>query len=141
VEEKTYRVVNLTRGRELASEVRVASSFSARLIGLLKHKELPPGEGLVIRPCNSVHTFGMRFTIDVLFLDEQGVIVDAWCQMPPNRVSGIVREAKEVLELPAGTVLASRTLPGDRLALIENDDKNGKLWEEKDEPAPKQQVR
>lgn len=142
MEEITYRVVNLTRDRELASKVRLATSFSARLIGLLKHEELPPGEGLLIRPCKSVHTFGMRFPIDVLFLDERGVIVDAWCQMPPNRLTWPVREAKEVLELPAGTVLAARTIPGDRLALVKNEniDKVVSIRKDKEEAAPKQHI-
>ncbi|MBO8126921.1 MAG: DUF192 domain-containing protein [Firmicutes bacterium] len=111
------RVVNATRGVELASSAQVAASFLERLVGLLGRKGLHPGEGLIIQPCNSVHTFLMRFPIDVLFLDAEGTIVHMWSEMPPNRATWVVWAAKRVVELPAGTLLATGTRPGERVEI------------------------
>lgn len=119
VTKESYKVINSTRGVDLAEQAEVADTFLTRLVGLLNRENLPAGEGLIIRPCNSVHTFFMRFPIDVLFLNADGKIVDMRCELMPHRATQIVPEAKSVLELPAGTVLATRTMPGDQLEFVD----------------------
>jgi uncharacterized protein len=100
----------------LAERVVVAASHASRAIGLLLHKELPPGEGLWIIPSRGVHTFGMRFAIDVIALDGQGRIVDLVAGMKPWRLRLPRAGCVGVLELPAGSIAASGTRLGDAVA-------------------------
>lgn len=109
------RVKNITRACILADRAEHASSFVRRLVGLLGRASLPVGEGLLLTPCNAIHTFFMRMPIDVVFLDEQGVILRQVCALPPWRATPVLRAARSVLELPAGTLQASGTQEGDRL--------------------------
>jgi uncharacterized membrane protein (UPF0127 family) len=103
------------RGAVLASDVLVASAFGSRLRGLLGRKELAPGEGLLLYPCSSVHTFFMAFPIDVVFLDDDWRVVAVSQGMRPWRLSGIRWAAKAALELPAGIVRHTGTASGDYL--------------------------
>ena len=107
-------VRNVTRGKILASAAGVANTSETRRTGLLKHTSLPPGEGLWIVPTEAVHCFGMKFDIDVLFLDKGKKILKLRENMKPRRIA-ICWRAKSVLELPAGTVAATGTLVGDQL--------------------------
>jgi len=98
-------VRNVTRGVVLAGRAEIARGFFARGRGLLGRVALPEGEALVIAPCGSIHTLGMRFAIDVLFVD--GRHSPARClavarALPPGRVGPMVRGARGVIELPAG---------------------------------------
>ncbi|HEX7518801.1 MAG TPA: DUF192 domain-containing protein [Candidatus Deferrimicrobium sp.] len=108
-------VVNRTRGTVVGERVRTAGSFLSRLAGLLGTAAIAEGEGLWIVPCRSVHTLGMRFPIDVAFLDGRGVVVGILERVPPNRVGRVFRDARGALELRAGTLAATGTEPGDRL--------------------------
>ncbi|PJB31918.1 MAG: hypothetical protein CO109_07410 [Deltaproteobacteria bacterium CG_4_9_14_3_um_filter_65_9] len=119
VGEDTVRVVNRTRGILLGEKVRTASTFLSRLVGLLGTAAIAEGEGLWIVPCRSVHTLGMRYPIDVAFLDARGVVVGILEGFSPNRVGRVVREARGALELRAGTLAATGTAPGDRLEFEE----------------------
>lgn len=111
---KKLTVRNLTRQTVLARELEVAGSAAARSKGLLGRDGLAPGTGLWIAPCESVHTFFMRFPIDLVYLDRKNCVrkvrhaVGAW------RASACLT-AHSVLELPAGTARASRTERGDTL--------------------------
>ncbi len=107
-------VRNVTRGKILASAAGVANTSETRRTGLLKHTSLPPGEGLWIVPTEAVHCFGMKFDIDVLFLDKGKKILKLRENMKPRRIA-ICWRAKSVLELPAGTIAATGTLVGDQL--------------------------
>ncbi len=107
-------VRNVTRGKILASAAGVANTSETRRTGLLKHTSLPPGEGLWIVPTEAVHCFGMKFDIDVLFLDKGKKILKLRENMKPRRIA-ICWRAKSVLELPAGTISATGTLVGDQL--------------------------
>ncbi|WP_224982582.1 DUF192 domain-containing protein [Geomonas agri] len=109
--------VDLDTGKVLAREVDLADSFFARLKGLLGRRELPAGRGLWIRPCSSVHTFGMRFTIDVLFMDRDMRVVAVAKTLRPNRVSPFCSRAYSVLELPAGVLDADVTAVGNRIEI------------------------
>ena len=110
------RVSNQTRGRVLADRADIADTSAKRRTGLLKHSRLEPGEGLWIAPCEGVHTFGMKFPIDVLFLDRKRRVVKVRGGMPRWRMSACLR-AHSVLELPSGTAAASETQAGDQLDL------------------------
>ncbi len=109
------RVRNQTRGRMLAESVTVADTSRKRRTGLLKHATLPPGEGLWITlPCEAVHSIGMKFAIDVLFLDRSRRVLKIRKDMAPYRMAICLR-AHSVLELPAGTAAATGTAAGDQL--------------------------
>ena len=110
-------IINRTRDRTLAARVGVADRWWLRLRGLLGRGPLLPGEGLLLLPCKSIHTFGMGYTIDVAFLGSDGRVVALYADLAPGRVSKHHREATCALELPGGTLLATGTLPGDILLL------------------------
>ena len=109
------RASNARSGSELANNVEVAADIVARLKGLIGRRGLADGEALLIRSCKGVHTVGMRFPIDVVFLDRHDKVVGIKEKMPPNRMSAIYLRASSALELPAGTVERSCTRPGDTL--------------------------
>jgi uncharacterized membrane protein (UPF0127 family) len=106
-----------TRGVCLGNRVEVARSVWARGRGLLGRSGLPAGGGLLIIPCNSIHSWFMRFPFDALFLDREFRVIHAVHAMPPWRVSPIVRRSHAVLELPAGTARAAGVGVGDQLVL------------------------
>ena len=107
---------NHTRDTVLAHAVEVADTSAKRRIGLLKHERLEPGEGLWIVPCESVHTFFMKFPIDLLYLDRRHKVRKARSAVRPWRLSACLL-AHSVLELPAGTVAQSGTQAGDELVI------------------------
>ncbi len=98
----------------LADRAGIADTSRTRKIGLLKHTRLEPGEGLWIIPCEAVHTIGMKFPIDVLFLDRKRRVLKVRSAMPRWRIAGSLF-AHSVLELPAGTAAATGTVRGDQL--------------------------
>lgn len=110
------RVRNLTRGTVLADSADVANTSRARRTGLLKHASLEPGQGLWLVPCEAVHCFGMKFAIDVLFLNRQRKVLKVRHNMGRRGVAFSLL-AHSVLELPAGTAAATKTEAGDRLEL------------------------
>ena len=83
------------------SRYPVADCFRKRLLGLSWRSRGDAGAGLLIPRCSSVHTFGMRFELDVFFLDEAGRVIEARRRVPPRRVLRC-RGASAVLEIPAG---------------------------------------
>jgi uncharacterized membrane protein (UPF0127 family) len=108
-------VMNLTRGRIIGNAVRVAERFFPRMRGLLRTDGLAEGEGLWIHPCNSIHSFGMRFEFDALFLGPDGKVVGRYERFPRNRISRVFWNARGVLELPAGTIERTGTEVGDEI--------------------------
>jgi uncharacterized membrane protein (UPF0127 family) len=110
-------IKNATRDQLLACRVKVAGDFWTRLKGLIGSAPLEEGEGLLILPSNSVHTHFMSFPIDVLYIDKTQVVVAMNKDMKPWRMSGIHRNARCVLELPAGTLEVSQTQVGDQLVI------------------------
>jgi uncharacterized membrane protein (UPF0127 family) len=91
-----------------------------RLRGLLGRSELPAGEGLLLRPAASVHTWFMRFAIDVVFLDPELSVLAVRSDVGPWRIAG-KRGARAVLELAAGEAHRRRIRPGAQLRLVERD--------------------
>lgn len=113
------RVDNLTRATSVAERCRVASSLRDRAVGLLATPTLSPGDGLLIERTQSIHMFFMRYPIDVAFVDKHATITRTVAGLRPWRVVWWARGARDCIELPAGALSASGTLPGDRLAVSE----------------------
>ena len=107
---------NGNTGAVIAQRVGIAATRRARAIGLLLHTSLREGEGLWIAPSRGVHTWGMRFTIDVVALDAGGRIVDLVANMRPWRMRLPRTGCVGVLELPAGTIARSGARLGDAIA-------------------------
>jgi uncharacterized membrane protein (UPF0127 family) len=108
------QAINVTRGTELASCLEVAGTGSKRNKGLLGRSSLLPGEGLWIVPCESVHTFFMRFPIDLIYLDRQKRIRKVRSSVGAWRLSACL-SAHSILELPSGTIRDTGTERGDRV--------------------------
>lgn len=111
------RAVNCARNTTLVSEGVIAASWWSRLKGLLGHAPLKSGEGLLLRGEKAIHTIGMGFAIDVLFLDRSGNIVHLIPDMVPLKLSPYVSRSTDVLELPAGTIANTGTRLGDRIEI------------------------
>jgi hypothetical protein len=111
---KLLRVHNQSRDTKLADRALIADNSKTRKTGLLKHDRLESGEGLWITPCEGIHTVGMKFPIDVLFLDKKRKVVKIRAAMPRWRMAASLF-AHSVLELPSGTAQATQTTSGDQL--------------------------
>ena len=112
--EKRLRVLNRRSGQLLTSHAGIANTSELRRRGLLQHTSLEEGDGLWIAPCEAVHSFGMKFTIDVIYLSKQKVVLKINPNMVKRRISLCLR-AHSVLEVPAGTIAKTGTLVGDQL--------------------------
>ena len=108
---------NLNTGAVVADKVAVADTRATRAVGLLSRDGLDPGEALWIVPSRGVHTCWMRFTIDILALDDDGVVVDQVAGLKPWRIRLPRRGTAGVLELPAGALEATGTRIGHRIEL------------------------
>ena len=111
------RVINSTKNCTLAENAVIADRLTSRICGLLGRGSLAPDEGMVLVPCDSVHTFFMRFAIDVLFLDRNRTVVRTVENLKPNRLSPLVWKAFLAVELPANTLSRSKTSIGDRIII------------------------
>lgn len=110
-------IFNITKKRVICRKMQIADTFFTRLKGLLGRSGLREGEGLLITPCQSVHTFGMRFPIDVLFLTKTGEVVGLVKELRPRRVSSIYQEAEMTLEIAAGKIKELGIEIGDQLEM------------------------
>ena len=108
------RVWNATKGTLVAERV-VWATGAAKRHGLLGYDRLDADEGMFLVPCQWIHMFGMRFPIDVAFLARDGRVLAVHHGLCPNRLSRLVLRAEGVLELAAGALRSSRTLPGDKI--------------------------
>ncbi len=105
-------------GVTLVSNLIVAERTIDRMVGLLGRKELPSGSAMLLRPCGSIHTFGMQFAIDLIFVDAQMYVVRTVGRVPPNRMAFGGWHAKSVIELQTGWFDLSRINKGDQLSII-----------------------
>ena len=110
-------VRNQTRSVIVACSAEVAASSTTRRRGLLGRQSLDAGGGLWITPCESIHTCGMKFPIDLIYLDRSKRVRKTRASVVPWRLSMCLL-AHSVLELPAGTIDRTQTRPGDQLELI-----------------------
>lgn len=111
------KIINQSKNTILATEAVVADKALSRIKGLLGRKELRAGEALIIKPCNSIHTFFMRFPIDVLFVDKHSKAIKAIHSILPFHLTAIYFTAAFAIELPVGSLAASFTEPGDTILL------------------------
>jgi uncharacterized protein len=111
---------NQTRGAYLATRLRVADNYWTRLRGLMMATAVafPRGQGLWIRPSHGVHTFAMRFPIDVIYLDRESTVIHVERGLKPWRVAAVRRRAASVLELPGDTLSSTGTAIGDRIEIV-----------------------
>ena len=111
------RVNNLTRNSCLGEQIEVADTTMRRIVGLLGRQSLASGSGLFIVPTQAIHTIGMAFPIDVVFVDRKYKVVGLCDSLAPLRLSGLHLRALGVIELPAGTIRSTGTQLGDHLAV------------------------
>jgi len=111
---------NRTRQVALATGLAVANTHWTRLRGLLGMNagEFARGSGLWIVPCHGVHTLGMRFAVDVVYLDRDLTVIHVQSELRPWRVAAVRGQAASVLELPCRTAVETGTAVGDRIEII-----------------------
>jgi uncharacterized protein len=116
----TYvRVLNATRQRSvLGNRIATAKSRWERARGRLGRPVIQPGEGLMLPGCRAIHTWGMGYPLDVIFLGHQGEVVRTYAGLRPRRFTAWHRRAEYALELPAGTIVATATQVGDTLVWL-----------------------
>jgi uncharacterized protein len=107
---------NIDTGSVIADLVAVADTRGTRAVGLLNRSGFEPGEGLWIVPSRGVHTCWMRFAIDIIALDDKGVVIDRVLNLKPWRIRLPRRGTAGVLELPVGTLTRSGTAIGHRVS-------------------------
>ena len=106
---------NLRTGAELSNNIDLADDLFNRMKGLLGKCEMGKGDSLWIKHCMSIHTFFMRFSIDVIFMNKKNQVVAVRKNLKPYRVTCLYPKATSVLELPAGTIEATSTEVGDEI--------------------------
>jgi len=116
-QKKTVRATNATRGTLVGERIRVAETGLTRIVGLLGERELLSGDGLLIVPSQSIHTWGMRFPIDIAILDNEWKVIAIRPDMRPFQMTRMFWKAAAVLELPSGTLDATSTRVGDTIEL------------------------
>lgn len=113
------KVVIRESGAVLGNRIAAADTFFRRFKGLMLTGRLPDGEGLYIRPCTSVHTFFMKYAIDVLHLNEEGRIVGMESSLKPGKWGASIKGTRYVVELPAGTLEKARACIGQTVIFEE----------------------
>jgi uncharacterized membrane protein (UPF0127 family) len=111
------KIINKSNDTILAENVILANTPFKRMKGLLGKKEFSKGQALILRPCNSIHTFFMYFPIDILFVNRNNKVVKAVSSLKPFRLSGIYLNSAFAIELPSGIILSTKTQENDTLLL------------------------
>ncbi len=114
---KMFRMIEAESGRVVVARMERADTLWKQTVGLLGRDALEADSGLWLEPCNSVHTFGMRFPIDVLFLNRQGFAIKTAHRIVPWRIAGLYFQAHIVVELPSGILEAQNIVEGHRYFL------------------------
>ena len=112
-----FVIRNLRNDRALAQDIVAAFDSKTRKTGLLRHASFPEGSAMLIAPSNAVHTFFMRFPIDIAFVTREGKVVKTCDSVRPWRIAAAFR-AYAVIELPAGTLRRGETVAGDILSIV-----------------------
>lgn len=111
-----YSIRNLDIGCNVSTDAELARNWWRRMRGLLGTARLAAGQALILQPCPSIHTWGMRYAIDVAFIDRNYRIIKMIHSIQPWRMSPIMWQAIAAIEVPAGTLRQTGTLEGHRLA-------------------------
>jgi len=112
----SFQLLNERTGAVIANHLLPAFDSKTRRTGLLAHESMPPGEAMIIAPTNAIHTFFMKFPIDVLFVAKDGFVVKTRDGLRPWRMSAAWR-AHAVIELSAGALQQSPVRVGDRVTV------------------------
>jgi uncharacterized membrane protein (UPF0127 family) len=111
---RSWRLLDRDSGAVVVEALEVANTFWSRLKGLQFRAPLAAGAGLLLVPCSSIHTFWMRFSLDVLFLSHQGRVLNVRSGVRPWRIVAAVQGTHAILEVPAGNATVAA---GSRLQL------------------------
>lgn len=109
--------VKNSKGEMICAKVKIADNIFSRLLGLMFSQDLPADEGLLISPCNSIHTFFMNYSLDIIFLDKQFCVVKVIYDMRPWKISWMYFKACQVLEMKAGS-LKTNLAVGEKLEVL-----------------------
>jgi uncharacterized membrane protein (UPF0127 family) len=110
-------IIKNSKGEIVCENVKVADDMRSRMLGLMFTKDLNTNEGMLLAPCNSVHTFFMNYNLDLLFLDKKFRVVKTIYNMSPWKISGMYFKAYQVLEMKAGNLKANIQM-GEQLEVI-----------------------
>lgn len=113
IEHESMNIYNSTQNNLIADNIKVAENFFTRSVGLLSRKSISESEALIIKPCCSVHTFFMKFAIDILFVSASGEVIALYENISPWRILPIHLNSKYVIELSAGSISRKRISNGD----------------------------
>ena len=127
MERRTYCVYNLTRECFLSLGVTLAGTSLARLKGLIGRFRLRSNEGLWVVPSSGVHTFGVLFPLDLVYLDENYQVIHVIEYFPTFRIAPLKIKAASVLEVPPHTIYSSQTQPGDMLLICPGEEMESRL--------------
>jgi len=127
MERKTYCVYNETRECFLSLNVRAADTIFSRLKGLIGRLRLRADEGIWVVPSQGVHTLGLFFPLDLIYLDENYRVIHLVEYFPSFRIGPLKTNAESVLELPTHTIYSSHTQIGDQLVICGAEDLKRKL--------------
>jgi uncharacterized protein len=114
-------VINGTKRTWIVSKVNKADSFLSRIIGWIGRSKMDPEAALWVSPCWGIHTFGMNFAVDVMFLEKNHRVVAIYKNLPINRISPFVFRAQSVLVLPVYSIEKSHTMIGDFIEITESE--------------------
>jgi uncharacterized membrane protein (UPF0127 family) len=112
------RLVNMDNGEMIAEFIEPAETFFTRLKGLMFREELSNDGGLYLHPCKSIHTFFMKFPIDVLYLDKEWKIVGMEEQLEPGKMGGHFKGVASVIELASGSIEKNDIQEGQIVKLL-----------------------
>jgi uncharacterized membrane protein (UPF0127 family) len=112
-----YTVINESNNKLLVDRLFLADGFLTRFKGLMGREKINPREGILLVPCNSVHTMFMRFNLDLVFLDKNNSVIKIIAGLGPWKIVLPVSGAVKTLELPEGTVERSNTGLGNILKI------------------------
>lgn len=131
---RTYCVYNQTRECFLSLDVAAADTIFSRLRGLIGRLKLRSDEGIWVVPSRGVHTLGLLFPLDLIYLDEHYRVIHLVEYFPSFRIAPLKTQAESVLELPTHTIYSSQTQTGDQLVIcvaeeMENQLKTGRAVE------------
>ncbi len=111
------KLINKTNGKVLVENFEVADTPAKRMKGLLGRETMASGEGLHIIPCNNIHSFFMKFKFDAVFIDKKNKVRCIVENMSPARIK-FCFWAHSVIELPAGVIADTGTMPGDEIGFV-----------------------
>jgi uncharacterized membrane protein (UPF0127 family) len=117
-ESERFDLINTRTSQPIARRIEMAFDSASRRRGLLGRDRMDDDSALIIAPCGAVHTFSMRFAIDVIFAARNGTVLKTYAAVPRSRIAFALR-AHAAVELPAGTIDRSHARTGDVLAVIE----------------------